>query len=105
MLPSNAAASRGRPKHGANGPAYRDLQRNTRCYVVRYTKNYHKMQAADFVLDLLNDPAFAAVFEVGAGRAGGEGGRPGRSHHTHFELCSLSSARCIRMRPLLCVGA
>lgn len=42
----------------------RDLARNSRCYVVRYTKYYHKMQAAEFVTDLLNDPKVREVVQV-----------------------------------------
>lgn len=41
-----------------------DLQRGSRCVAVRYTKFYHKMQAADFVLDLLNDPKVREVLQV-----------------------------------------
>lgn len=41
-----------------------DLQKSACLHAFSYTKYYHKMQPQEFLLDLFNDPAVRATFQV-----------------------------------------
>jgi hypothetical protein len=51
--------------YGRAASTSRDLFANLRYTCVRYTRHYHKLQGAELLTDLLNDPKVQEAFQVG----------------------------------------